>query len=207
MLAFVLGVTGKTVLHATAVEVSGRSMAILGPPGSGKSTLAAQLCLAGATLITEDTMRVDVLPPHAFCYRGPGQLRLRTGAARLAEGFSGFDGDPAPDGRFTVRPERSATRRSRLDALLVPRIVPNAVTVSLNPLGPRDRTHALIRNPRLIGWRRAEEIGSHFETVAGVAAAVPVLEAQIPLDRAMAPGLGEELLERIGGQYWASAPV
>jgi hypothetical protein len=43
--------------------------------------------------------------------------------------------------------------------------------------------------------------------VAGIADRVPVIEVQIPLDRAMAPELGGELLERIGSQYWASAPV
>jgi hypothetical protein len=197
VLAFLLGVAGETVLHATAVEVSGSAIAILGPPGSGKSTVAAQLCLAGAALVTEDTMRAEAAEGNAYCYRGPGQLRLRSGAAALAAQFPAAAREPALDGRITVRPRRSAVRRPRLGALLVPRISPDVPSVAVKSLTARERALPLLRNPRLIGWRRGRELRAQFETVTGVAAAVPVIEAQLPADQAMAPELGEELLERV----------
>lgn len=54
-------------IHATAVELHGAGVLILGPPGSGKSDLALRLIDRGARLIADDRV--------AFAERG-GDLRL-----------------------------------------------------------------------------------------------------------------------------------
>ncbi|GGX44916.1 aldolase [Tateyamaria omphalii] len=41
-------------LHASAVDVSGRGVLIVGASGSGKSSLALQLMALGATLVSDD---------------------------------------------------------------------------------------------------------------------------------------------------------
>jgi hypothetical protein len=56
ILAFVMRLRGAACLHASAVEVEGRAIAIAGLAGAGKSTLAAALVTAGATLIAEDVV-------------------------------------------------------------------------------------------------------------------------------------------------------
>lgn len=41
-------------IHASAVEVAGKGLLILGPSGSGKSSLALQMMALGARLIADD---------------------------------------------------------------------------------------------------------------------------------------------------------
>ena len=45
-------------LHATAVELEGRGLLILGPPGAGKSALALDLIALGARLVSDDVVLV-----------------------------------------------------------------------------------------------------------------------------------------------------
>jgi len=48
-------------LHATTVATEGRGLVILGPGGSGKSALALQLMAWGASLVADDTTRLEAL--------------------------------------------------------------------------------------------------------------------------------------------------
>lgn len=50
---------GRTVLHASAVEVDGVAIVFAGESGSGKSTLAASFCAAGARLLSDDAVLLD----------------------------------------------------------------------------------------------------------------------------------------------------
>jgi len=56
ILAFVMRLRGAACLHASAVELDGRAIAIAGAAGAGKSTLAAALVGGGATLLAEDVV-------------------------------------------------------------------------------------------------------------------------------------------------------
>jgi HPr kinase/phosphorylase len=51
----------RTLIHASAVSVSGRGLLILGPSGAGKSSLALQLVALGAQLVSDDQtwLRMD----------------------------------------------------------------------------------------------------------------------------------------------------
>jgi hypothetical protein len=75
ILAFVLRRRGTLSLHASAVVIDGRAVAVAAPPGGGKSTTAAAFADRGVPVITD-----DVLPivwrggvPHAV----PGYPRVR----------------------------------------------------------------------------------------------------------------------------------
>lgn len=50
---------GLEPLHASAVVMGGRAVALAGPPGGGKSSLAAALVARGATFLTDDVLAVE----------------------------------------------------------------------------------------------------------------------------------------------------
>jgi hypothetical protein len=58
IMAFVLRRRGDVALHASAVQVGGSAVALVGPHGSGKSTAAAALARAGCPVITDDLLRL-----------------------------------------------------------------------------------------------------------------------------------------------------
>ena len=71
VLGFVLRRRGHAPLHASALDIHGRAVALVGPPGSGKSTTAAALALRGWPVLCEDVCALqragrkwNVLPGH-----------------------------------------------------------------------------------------------------------------------------------------------
>lgn len=66
---------GKDVLHASAVAVRGRALAFLGASGAGKTTLASRLTAAGARLVTDDVLAVDV-GRRVRVHRGAAVMRI-----------------------------------------------------------------------------------------------------------------------------------
>ncbi|MCA0302738.1 MAG: hypothetical protein LCH95_10050 [Proteobacteria bacterium] len=93
VLGTALTLAGEEPLHATAVEVAGRAIGLLGHSGAGKSTLAAFLLGRGARLVTDDLLRVTFADGQARVHAGPYRLKLFEEAARrllpgaLAEGY------------------------------------------------------------------------------------------------------------------------
>ena len=71
-----LTLQGEECLHATVVEIDGRAVGLLGPSGAGKSTLAAFLLTEGATLVTDDMLRVSFAEKGVLAYPGPHRLKL-----------------------------------------------------------------------------------------------------------------------------------
>jgi hypothetical protein len=82
VLAAALTLQGEEPLHATVLDLEGRALALLGPSGTGKSTLAAFLIAQGATLVTDDMLRLTFSHGRAFAHPGPHRLKLFEEAAR-----------------------------------------------------------------------------------------------------------------------------
>lgn len=80
VLAMAMHAAGDVCFHASAVAVDGEAIAFLGAKGFGKSTLAWALVRAGARLLTDDTLRVQ-LEATPLAYPGVHELRLRADAA------------------------------------------------------------------------------------------------------------------------------
>src|SRR5262249_61728973 len=53
---FLLRLRGVTCLHASAIAVDGRAIALIGPPGAGKSTTAAAFTQQGYPALSEDVV-------------------------------------------------------------------------------------------------------------------------------------------------------
>jgi hypothetical protein len=68
--------TGEEPLHSTVVEIEGSAIGLLGNSGAGKSTLAAALIDRGATLITDDILRLIFADGEAWAQEGPYRIKL-----------------------------------------------------------------------------------------------------------------------------------
>jgi hypothetical protein len=193
VLAHAATAEGLLVLHASAVEVDGRALAIVGAPGAGKSTLAALLCAAGARLVADDALRVDATGNGAVCFPGTRSLRLRPAAANLATEIEGAV-EVTADGRTAVLPTRPAAAPLELAAVLVPELSQRAARLEVRRLGAMEGLQELLRYPRLTMWRAREPIAQLFELTAGVAAELPVYRATLTWDPPCQPRLAERLL-------------
>jgi hypothetical protein len=198
VLAHALTADGLLALHASAIEVRGRALAIVGPSGAGKSTLAALLCAAGAHLVADDTLRVDASDTGAVCFPGTRGLRLRPQAASLGEMVEGASVGMTADGRTAVHPVRSVEVPLELAAVLIPMPSRAAKRLRVSRLGAMEGLQELLRYPRLTSWQASGPIAKLFELTAEVAAGLPVYRATVPWGPPFAASLAERLLAGVG---------
>lgn len=76
VLGLILRLEGQVALHATAVAMGDRAVAIAGRSGSGKSTLVANLIRQGGTLLGDDMSVIDVDTDTPSVRAGQGGLKL-----------------------------------------------------------------------------------------------------------------------------------
>jgi hypothetical protein len=164
----------------------------------GKSTLAALLCAAGARLVADDALRVEVAGARATCFPGSRRLRLRAAAAPLGHAIEGAAVAETADGRTAVLPTRLVDVPLTLRAALIPEPSREATGLEVQRLGPMEAVQELLSYPRLRRWHSSEQIGALFRLTADVAAAVPVYRATVPWGPPFPPGLAGELLASVG---------
>lgn len=172
---------GCLPLHAAALRIGGRTIAIAGHTGDGKSTLAAVLNRRGHPLLSDDITVVDVradsnmmLPtfPRLRLWRDTldelsiergDLLPVREGLDKYTlDGGAGFDPSPVP-----------------LDAIVVLR---NAERLALSPVTPAQAV--VLLQARVQRRKLAERLGRKaalFGQVAAMVGMVPVLTLDRPL--------------------------
>jgi hypothetical protein len=97
VLAVICYLRGALPLHASALRVAGRAIAIAGKSGAGKSTLAAALSRRGHSLITDDISVCTGFPQRPLLLPTYSALRLNDASLR-ALGFESKDLAPvSPD--------------------------------------------------------------------------------------------------------------
>jgi len=87
-MGFVLRLRGITCLHASAVAVGGRAIALLGPAGAGKSTTAAAFARLGHFTLSDDIVALEdrgdaflAQPGHPRLCLWPESVRALYGSA------------------------------------------------------------------------------------------------------------------------------
>lgn len=76
-LILAMALLGTFCLHASAVEVDGEAVLLVGESGAGKSTLGDQLARAGVgRRIADDVLPLTIEEGRAFCYPHYPQLKL-----------------------------------------------------------------------------------------------------------------------------------
>ena len=86
ILGSILQLRGILALHASAVVVRGRALAILGSHGSGKSTLAAEISRRGYAVLTDDIASLTECDNTWMVHPGYPRLRLWPGSAEAVYG-------------------------------------------------------------------------------------------------------------------------
>jgi hypothetical protein len=183
LLAFVLTLRGHAVLHASAVHVGDSALAFVGASGMGKSTMATLMCSAGARLVTDDVLRLDLTGSAPTCSLGATELRLRKGAEELADGFGSAPGmRTTGDERQALEVLAATTDDLPLAALVIPLPdhAPGRRTAELTRLSASEALVVLAQFPRLLGWQDADVRRAAFHQLADVVDRVPVHAALLP---------------------------
>lgn len=190
-----LALHGQLALHASAVEVDGQALAIVGMSGMGKSTTASLMAMAGHPLVTDDVLRV------AFCgnggvliHRGGLESRLRPSAAELAELADPRRTRRTADGRLAIDLPLTDRALLPLAACVVPQPTRTARLVSLQRLSPATAMTTLLRFPRLSGWQEPRCLAEQFALVGDLVANVPVLTAELPWGPPFDPTVATQLV-------------
>lgn len=191
--AFLLALSGETVLHASAVEISGGALAFVGQSGRGKSTLAALLCVELAHLVTDDVLVVRVDGGHATCLGGATELRLRPGSTTIADARPDRPVRPTADGRLAVTAPSAASGTLPLSAIIIPTPSQDSRAVKMRQMAPANALFMLLSIPRVYGWTLPEVLQRDFETLSRLVNRVPVFEALVPWGPPFDPAIAAEL--------------
>lgn len=191
ILAVYLTALGHLVLHASAVEIDGRAVGLVGDSGSGKSTLAAMSCTAGARMVSDDVVRVMTCDDGVMAWSGPRALRLRPTSRALA---SVEIAEVTADERHLFAPDPTSSDVLALDRLVLPRLVVENGVLWRRRLSGERALFALLRYLRIGGWTDPVTAAEHFGRCAELVERVPVFVLEVPwgVDR---PRLGRQVFE------------
>ena len=184
VLGFVLRLRGRTCLHASAVAVGGRALALVGPAGAGKSTTAAALADRGCPVLADDMLPLEPAPAGLLAHPAYPRLRLWPEAVRHLYG--------SPDALPPLTPTwdkryldlAGAARRFQAEALplgavylLGERSAAAADAPAVGPLPPAGRLFALAQNTYVNYLLDRAMRASEFALLGRAAAAVPLRRA------------------------------
>jgi hypothetical protein len=194
VLAFVLALRARLVLHASAIDTaSGAAIAIVGASGAGKSTIAAWLCAQGARLVSDDALHVAQSGQRWICYRGSTELRLRRHASAVLPSLDGAASRQSFDRRTAVLPTASTRSELPLRAVLSPRLSDAAPARSIERIGARDAFLAIAGSPRVQGWSEPGIVETQMRLAAELARGVPAYALRLQRDAPLPPGLLQQL--------------
>lgn len=195
--AFYLGLAGRPVLHGAAVASGASAVAFVGHSGAGKSTVAAMACAAGAGLVSDDVLHLD-LAPDVRCLGRSAELRLKEAALSVLDGL-----DPAPavrptaDGKLAVSFPPAPPGDLGLARIAIPRPSRTSSEVEVRYLAPVDAALELSRYPRILGWVAPEVMAAQFDTAVSLCRRVAVCEVVVPWGPPFPAERGAEVLDRL----------
>jgi len=195
LVAVLLQLRRELVLHASAVESAGEAVAFVAPSGGGKSTVAATLCSAGARLVSDDLLRVE-LGDDVICYPGGPDVRIRPGAESVLSLFADRpETVPSVDERVSTA-LGSTPGAVRLKALCLMRRSTGGDLMARR-MAADEATVRLATCPRVPGWSDPSFLRWQFDAHVTLASRIAVYELTIPWGDPVDPGLGTTLLSAL----------
>jgi hypothetical protein len=159
--------------------------------------------VAGADVVTDDVLRVEVHDGAGYCFTGSPELRLRSGVAGIAEHLVATRHSTI-DERLAVQPAAASVGMLPLSAFVAPRYAPGSDELTVERLHGSAALRELLRAPRTVGWVGAERAQHDLGVLAALVESVAVYSAEVPARQPLDPELGRQLLERID-MYQAAA--
>jgi hypothetical protein len=201
VLGFVLRLRGVICLHASAIVVGDRAVALVGPPSAGKSTTAAAFARMGHPVLTDDIVALWESSDALYVQPAYPQLRLWPDSVALLYGTA----DALP--RLTPTWDKRALDLTRNGCRFQQRPLPLAAVYVLTERGGADAAPRVegLRGPgnlltllanTYVGYlldsaMRAQE----FASLARVVRSVPVRRVTPPADPAHITQLCSRILE------------
>lgn len=201
LLSFLLAIRGEAVLHASAVQVGENALAFVGSSGMGKSTMATLVCAAGAQLITDDVLRLDLGADRPRCHLGGTALRLRKAATDLSALFGSAPAQRVTgDGRDALTMTSAVQELLPLAAIVIP--APQHDSMLTRPelvrLEQKQALLALLQFPRIVGWEDPAVLDRQLQELGIIVERVPVYVAQLPWGPPFSRSLASDLLADLG---------
>ena len=202
--------SGALCLHGSAVELNAGAVAFLAPKRHGKSTLARALARAGACVVTDDVVAID-LDPEPRMRPGVPQLRLLRDSARH---LGGSDAAPAgAGGKVVIQPDDSSrTTRSELALAALYLLQPVRAELAVEsaervPLAGVAAAMALLPQARLAPLLGRSEASVLLDRAVRLAAVVPTYTLRVARDFARLDEVVSRLLAWHGGAPRVGSPT
>lgn len=172
VLPLALSKRGKLVLHGSAVEIAGKSVAFIGESGRGKSTLAACFATSGFRFLTDDGLQLEW--SHGDCLVMPSHPSIRlwedSQEALIGEGVT-----TAAPVQFTSKARFLAGR----DVAYCEQARPlhrtyflgedSGETIRFERLSPATALIGLVKNSFLLDIEARDVLALHFDALSRLA--------------------------------------
>jgi hypothetical protein len=188
VLAFVLRLRGLVCLHASAVAIEDKAIALVGSPGAGKSTAAAAFAKSGYAVLSDDVVALTEQPD---CFRvRPGYPRVNLWGDSVRALFGSEDAlpkiTPTWDKRYLALDQdgfRFESRALPLGVIYVLRSRENGgSTYRLGPISPPSAFIALVGNTYVNYLLDKDMRSTEFRWLGRLVSSVPVRSVDQPDD-------------------------
>jgi hypothetical protein len=200
IMGFVLLLRGLVCLHASAIAVDGRAIALVGRAGSGKSTTAAALSDRGFSVLAEDVVTLDDRGDRVLVRPGYPCIRLWPASVKALYGSESHLPKLTPNWDkcyldLTERPEQFQQEALPLAGIYLldeRRDDPNAPFVE--PVGRAEGLMSLVANTYATKLMDKQMRAREFELLTRVLRSLPLRRVTPHTDPARIPQLCEAIL-------------
>jgi hypothetical protein len=187
----------KLVLHASAVEIEGFSVAFLGVSGRGKSTLAASFSTGGYRFLTDDGLQLEKGEGGFLIHPSHPSIRLWDDSRQALIPENAATSPPVdytPKSRFLADDEIAYCNEPRLLRAMYFLGEGDTDTVSIEPVSGRDAMIELVRNTFLLDIEEREMLMHHFGQLTDLARHPMFFRLDYPHQYDMLPQVREAVI-------------
>ncbi len=190
----------KLVLHASAVDVDGHAVALLGPSGRGKSTLAASLSTRGYRFLTDDALLVEEEAGRYIIHPGHPSIRLWDDSRQALipdTSHAALPVDYTPKARVLADDQVAFCDTARPLRCMYFLGEGKTDTVAIEPVGGRDAMIELVRHSFLLDIEEREMLAHHFRQLSALVGIPMFFRLDYPRRYELLPDVGDALIRHV----------